>query len=143
MLVLDLVEKRLMTDQLVLTVGYDIDNLTNPEIAKAYRGAVTTDRYGRKMPKHAHGTVNLKGASSSSKVILEAVMDLFDRIVNPKLLVRRIYVTANHVADEKTVSMKMRHVKLNKRQNRNGWPENANCRRHHWPSRRNLAKMLF
>ena len=86
-------------------MGYDIDNLTNPEIAKAYRGAVTTDRYGRKMPKHAHGTVNLKGASSSSKVILEAVMDLFDRIVNPKLLVRRIYVTANHVADEKTVSM--------------------------------------
>ena len=77
MLVLDLVEKRLMTDQLVLTVGYDIDNLTNPEIAKAYRGAVTTDRYGRKMPKHAHGTVNLKGASSSSKVILEAVMDPF------------------------------------------------------------------
>ena len=63
-----------------LTVGYDIDNLTNPEIAKAYRGAVTIDRYGRKMPKHAHGTVNLKGASSSSKVILEAVMDLFDRI---------------------------------------------------------------
>ena len=114
---------------------------------------MTTDRYGRKMPKHAHGTVNLKGASSSSKVILEAVMDLFDRIVNPKLLVRRIYVTANHVADEKTVSMKTEFeqmnlfvdyaVKLNKRQNRNGWPENANCRRHHWPSRRNLAKMLF
>ena len=113
MLVLDLVEKRLMTDQLVLTVGYDIDNLTNPEIAKAYRGAVTTDRYGRKMPKHAHGTVNLKGASSSSKVILEAVMDLFDRIVNPKLLVRRIYVTANHVADEKTVSMKMEFEQMN------------------------------
>ena len=113
MLVLDLVEKRLMTDQLVLTVGYDIDNLTNPEIAKAYRGAVTTDRYGRKMPKHAHGTVNLKGASSSSKVILEAVMDLFDRIVNPKLLVRRIYVTANHVADEKTVSMKTEFEQMN------------------------------
>ena len=113
MLVLDLVEKRLMTDQLVLTVGYDIDNLTNPEIAKAYRGAVTIDRYGRKMPKHAHGTVNLKGASSSSKVILEAVMDLFDRIVNPKLLVRRIYVTANHVADEKTVSMKTEFEQMN------------------------------
>lgn len=113
MLVLDLVEKRLMTDQLVLTVGYDIDNLTNPEIARAYRGAVTTDRYGRKMPKHAHGTVNLKGASSSSKVILEAVMDLFDRIVNPKLLVRRIYITANHVADEKTVSMKTEFEQMN------------------------------
>ena len=113
MLVLDLVEKRLMTDQLVLTVGYDIDNLTNPEIARAYRGAVTTDRYGRKMPKHAHGTVNLKGASSSSKVILEAVMDLFARIVNPKLLVRRIYITANHVADEKTVSMKTEFEQMN------------------------------
>ena len=104
MLVLDLVEKRLMTDQLVLTVGYDIDNLTNPEIAKSYHGAVTTDHFGRKMPKHAHGTVNLKKASSSSKVIIDAVMDLFDRIVNSKLLVRRIYVTANHVVDEKMVS---------------------------------------
>ena len=112
-LALELVEKGLATDQLTLTVGYDIDNLTNPEIAKAYRGAVTTDRYGRKMPKHAHGTVNLKGASSSSKVILEAVMDLFDRIVNPKLLVRRIYVTANHVADEKTVSMKTEFEQMN------------------------------
>ena len=97
--------------ELVPPGGYwrDID----PEIAKAYRGAVTTDRYGRKMPKHAHGTVNLKGASSSSKVILEAVMDLFDRIVNPKLLVRRIYVTANHVADEKTVSMKTEFEQMN------------------------------
>ena len=104
MLVLDLVEKRLMTDQLVLTVGYDIDNLTNPEIARSYRGAVTTDHFGRKMPKHAHGTANLKSPSSSSKVIIDAVMDLFDRIVNPKLLVRRIYITANHVVDEKTVS---------------------------------------
>ena len=113
LLVLELVDKRLVTDQMVLTIGYDIDNLTNPEIARAYRGAVTTDRYGRKMPKHAHGTVNLKGASSSSKVILEAVMDLFDRIVNPKLLVRRIYITANHVADEKTVSMKTEFEQMN------------------------------
>jgi len=113
MLVLDLVEKRLMTDQLVLTVGYDIDNLTNPETAKAYRGVVTTDRYGRKIPKHAHGTVNLKGASSSSKVVTEAVMALFDRIVNPKLLVRRIYVTANHVVDEKTVSKEPEFEQLN------------------------------
>lgn len=100
MLVLDLVEKRLVTDQIVLTVGYDIDNLTNTEIAKSYRGAVTTDRYGRKIPKHAHGTANLKQASSSSKAIIDAVMTLFDQIVNPKLLVRRIYVTANHVLDE-------------------------------------------
>ena len=103
MLALDLVEKRLMTDQLVLTVGYDIDNLTNPEIARAYRGAVTTDHFGRKMPKQAHGTVNLERTSSSSKKIIEAVMGLFDEIVNKKLLVRRIYITANHVVDERTV----------------------------------------
>ena len=94
----------------VLQCPYDAEKA---KLAKAYRGAVTTDRYGRKMPKHAHGTVNLKGASSSSKVILEAVMDLFDRIVNPKLLVRRIYVTANHVADEKTVSMKTEFEQMN------------------------------
>ena len=112
MLVLDLVEKKLKTDQLVLTVGYDIDNLTIPEIAKSYRGAVTTDRYGRKMPKHAHGTVNLEGLSSSSKVIIEAVMTLFDEIVHHKLLVRRIYITANHVVDERTAAAEPEYEQL-------------------------------
>lgn len=97
LLVLDLVEKGLVTDQMVLTVGYDRENLSNPEIRKQYKGAVTTDRYGRKIPKHAHGTANLDRQTSSTMLIMNAVMDLFDRIVDQNLLVRRVNLTANHV----------------------------------------------
>ncbi|MDE7022248.1 MAG: DNA methylase [Lachnospiraceae bacterium] len=102
MLVLDLVEKRLVTDQLTLTIGYDIENLTRPEIIRKYKGEVTTDHYGRKVPKHAHGTANLGRQTSSTKLILDAVMALYDRIVDKNLLVRRIYISANHLVDEAT-----------------------------------------
>lgn len=101
LLVLDLVDKALVTDQMVLTVGYDIENLTDPKRRAQYHGEVTTDRYGRQVPKHAHGTANLGQQTSSTRLILEAVMDLYDRIVDPALLVRRVYVTANHVREEK------------------------------------------
>ncbi len=100
LLVLDLVEKKLVTDQIVLTIGYDIDNLTDEEIRSSYKGEVTTDHYGRKIPKHAHGTVNLKQQTSSTQLITEAVMELYDQIINPKLLIRRVTVVANHLADE-------------------------------------------
>ena len=100
LLVLDLVEKRLVTDQLVLTIGYDIENLSNPEIRKKYKGEITTDGYGRKVPKHAHGTANLKRQTSSTQLIIDAMMELYDRIVNPYLLVRRINITANRLVDE-------------------------------------------
>ena len=103
LLVLDLVDKGMMTDQIVLTIGYDIENLNNPEIRKTYRGAITTDHYGRQVPKHAHGTSNLMKHTASTKIILEAVMELYDRVTDKNLLIRRIYVTANHVIDEKTV----------------------------------------
>ncbi len=93
--VLDLVEKRLKTDQIVLTVGYDIENLTDPNIH--YTGPVVTDPYGRKIPKHAHGTVNLGSHSSSTRQIIEAVMSLYDRITDRRLLVRRITISVNHV----------------------------------------------
>ena len=96
-LVLDLVEKDLVTDQIVLTVGYDVDNLTDPNISGEYDGEITTDHYGRKVPKHAHGTANLGGYSSSTKQIIKAVSELYGRIINKKLLIRRINVTANHV----------------------------------------------
>lgn len=99
-LVLDLVEKHVVTDQIVLTIGYDVDNLTNREISKLYKGEVTTDRYGREVPKHAHGTINLKKRTSSTKQIMEATMELFDKIINPNLLVRRLNVTANHIVSE-------------------------------------------
>jgi len=112
LLVLDLVEKGLVTDQLVLTVGYDIENLTDPTKKKNYQGEVTTDHYGRSIPKHAHGTANLGRHTSSTKRILDAVMALFDRIVDENLLARRINVTANHVVDEAAVSKDVSHEQL-------------------------------
>ncbi len=103
LLVLDLVDKRLVTDQLVLTVGYDIENLTDSKIKTLYCGVVTTDHYGRAVPKSAHGTANLGRQTSSTKLILDAVTELFERIVDKNLLVRRINITVNHVVDEGTV----------------------------------------
>ena len=97
LLVLDLVAKNLVTDQIVLTVGYDIENLTNTNIN--YNGEVVSDAYGRKIPKHSHGTTNLIKKSSSTKIIVNAVMQLFDKIVNNKLLVRRISISANHLVN--------------------------------------------
>ena len=102
MLVLDLVEKHLVTDQLTLTIGYDIENLASPEAAGRYNGEITTDRYGRKVPKHAHGTSNLDEPSSSTRQIMDTVMELYDRIIDKNLLVRRITVSANRLTDEAT-----------------------------------------
>ena len=99
---LDLVSKRLVTDQLVLTVGYDIESLTNPDIRDNYHGDVTTDHYGRQVPKHAHGTANLDKFTSSTRQIMMAVASLYDRIVNPNLLIRRLTLTTNHVISEES-----------------------------------------
>ena len=96
-LALDLVEKNLVTKQLVLTVGYDRESLERPEIG--YTGEVTTDRYGRSVPKHAHGTENLERYTSSSKRLVDAATALYERVVSPRLLVRRMYLTATHVLD--------------------------------------------
>ena len=107
LLSLDLVKKNLVTNQIVLEIGYDIDNLTNPEIKGKYNGEVTTDRYGRKVPKHAHGTINIDHKTSSTKIIMEATVNLYERIINKDLLVRRLNITANNVtniADEKEKS---------------------------------------
>jgi DNA polymerase V len=112
LLVLDLVDKGLVTDQMVLTIGYDTENLTNPAIMKLYKGPVTTDRYGRKIPKHAHGSINLDRQTSSTQLIMDAVTELFDRIVDKNLLVRRINVVANHVVDESYVQKKEQFVQL-------------------------------
>ena len=106
LLVLDLVDKKLVTDQMVLTVGYDIESLTNPEIRRKYHGEVTTDRYGRHVPKHAHGTANLSCQTSSTKLIMKAVEELYDRIINPDLLVRRITVVASRVVPEREADQK-------------------------------------
>ena len=99
-LALDLVDKGLVTDQLVLTVGFDIENLTDPARRKRYQGPVVTDHYGRQVPKHGHGSENLGGHTSSGKQLLEATTALFDRIAPPELLVRKLSLSANHVIPE-------------------------------------------
>ncbi len=103
LLVLDLVEKGLVTDQMVVTVGYDIENLTDPERRRAYRGEIVTDGYGRQIPKHAHGSVNLPRPTSSTRQIIDAVMELYDRVTDPELLVRRLNIVACHVVPERSV----------------------------------------
>lgn len=103
LLVLDLVDKGLCTDQIVLTVGYDMESLKDPKIREAYCGAMTKDRYGRAVPKSAHGTANLERYSSSTKRIVQATVDLYERIVDKDLLIKRLYVTANHVVQETAI----------------------------------------
>ena len=112
LLVLDLVEKGLVTNQMVLTIGYDIENLTDPTRKNAYRGEVTTDPYGRKIPKHAHGTANLGRRTSSTRLITDAVMDLFDRIVDGNLLIRRINLVAANVLPEQAVQQELSFQQL-------------------------------
>lgn len=100
LLALDLVDKGKVTDQLMLSIGYDIENLKDPERLKAYQGPVTTDGYGRTVPKAVSGSTNLGRLTSSSKHLLEAMTALFDRIVDPGLLVRRVALSAGRVVDE-------------------------------------------
>ena len=111
LLTLDLVEKNLVTNQIVLTIGYDVENITSRNIS--YNGEVTTDRYGRKIPKHAHGTQNLSGFTASTYEIIDSTLNLYDCIMNPELLIRRITLTANHVKKEQDVVPKETYEQLN------------------------------
>ena len=112
LMVLDLVDKGLVTDQIVLTVGYDVENLTNAKRRNRYNGVVTTDRYGRKVPKHAHGTANLERQTSSTILITEAVLNLYDRIVDKNLLIRRINLSANKLTDENVANKAAEYEQL-------------------------------
>lgn len=108
LLSLDLVEKKLVTDQIVLTVGYDIDSLKG----NSYSGEIETDRYGRKIPKSAHSSRNLGRYTSSTKLIMQNAAELFDKIVDRKLLVRRMYIVANHVITEEQAIKDSEYVQL-------------------------------
>ncbi len=107
---LELVENRMVTDQIVLTVGYDVESLTNPEIRSRYDGRVKNDYYGRKVPVHSHGTINLEYPSSSGTILSEKIGRLYDRIVNPVLLVRRLTLVINHLQSEDEVRKKPRVI---------------------------------
>lgn len=97
---LDLVDKGLVTDQIVLTVGYDVENMTNPEIRAQYHGKVKLNHYGKQVPYHAHGTTNFHRYTSSSRIIIQKVTELYDRIVNPLLLIRRLTLSINRLQRE-------------------------------------------
>ena len=99
-LALDLVAQRLVTNQLTLTVGYDIENLRDSQRRKQYHGEVKTDRYGRQIPKHAHGTANLEEYTASTRRIIAAALELYDRIINRDLLARRLTISAGRVLPE-------------------------------------------
>ena len=103
LLALDLVERGLVTNQIVLEVGYDVDNLKNQAISSLYNGEIATDKYGRKVPKHAHGTINIDHQTASSKVLTGYIIKLYEQIVNKQLLVRRINITVNNVVNENMV----------------------------------------
>ena len=97
---LDMVDKNLVTNQIVLTIGYDVESLVNKEVREKYKGEISVNYYGKQVPKHAHGTANINKFTSSTKIITEAVLNLYSKIVNPDLLIRRINLTINHVVPE-------------------------------------------
>ena len=107
---LDLVCKRLVTDQLVLTVSYDTECLTRPDIRNQYQGEITVNYYGKLVPKHAHGSHSFGEPTSSSRLIMEAATSIFDRCVNPILLIRRLNLTTNHVTSEVTAQPPQKSV---------------------------------
>ena len=112
LMVLDLVDKGLVTNQIVLTIGYDIENITDKNRSQSYKGTVTTNYYGKKIPKPAHGTTNLPKQTSSTTLITNAVMELYDKIVNKKLLIRRINIVANKLVDEHSVKNANKYEQL-------------------------------
>lgn len=112
LMALDLVDKGLVTNQIVLTIGYDIENMTDKNRSQSYKGTVTTNYYGKKVPKPAHGTTNLSKQTSSTTLITNAVMALYDKIVNKKLLIRRINIVANKLVDEHSVKNANKYEQL-------------------------------
>lgn len=109
---LDLLDKRLVTDQVVLSIGYDVESLSVPTAKATYHGEMHTDRYGRQVPKHSQGTTNLGRQTSSGRIITDATISLYRRIVNPNLLVRRLTLTVNHVISEFMVGKKAIPIQL-------------------------------
>ena len=112
LMALDLVDKGLVTSQIVLTIGYDIENMTDKNRSQSYKGTVTTNYYGKKVLKPAHGTTNLPKQTSSTTLITNAVMELYDKIVNKKLLIRRINIVANKLVDERSVKNANKYEQL-------------------------------
>lgn len=107
-----LLEKHLVTDQIVINVGYDISNLTDSEVRHKYHGQITKDWYGREVPQVSHGSIRIDVPTSSSRKIADASSELFDKIANHDLLIRRVYITAGHVYSEKDVKEEFEQLEL-------------------------------
>lgn len=131
---LDLVEQHLATNQIVLTIGYDTANLDDPDISAKYHGKVTTDAYGRKIPYHGHGTVNIDSYTSSSRIIIDKVTELFDRIADPLLLVRRLTLSINRLIPESRIDNRERPLQLDL------FADNDELQRQHKTKAEELAK---
>ncbi len=140
LLVLDLVEKGLVTNQMVITIGYDTENLKGNS---GYKGEITIDRYGRKIPKHAHGTVNLERHTSSTKQIMESVLDLYDKIAKKSLLVRRVNITANNVLHESMIQEKPHYDQLDFFTDYNKVEKDIKKEKDNLKKERNLQKALI
>lgn len=110
---LDMVEKHFVTDMLVLTIEYDIENLKNAEYSKFYNGEIKEDRYGRRVPKPAHGTFRLENKTFSTRIISNGFVQLFDRIINKNLLVRKIYLTVGNLTDENELKKVEKYEQVN------------------------------
>ena len=126
---MDLVSKGFVTDQLVVTIGYDIENLTDPERRRKYHGEIVKDHYGRQIPKHAHGTINLERYTSSTKQIMDAAGELFDRITDKDLLIRRLNITATHVIDEASPHPQQREFSASRPPLLLNWPPDPKGKR--------------
>ena len=100
---LDLVAKHLVTNQLTITIGYDVENISNPELRAHYSGPIHIDHYGRPTPVHSHGTANLERYTSSTRIIVESAMELFEHIADRRLLIRRLNVSFHRLVREETV----------------------------------------
>lgn len=109
---LDLIDECLVTDQLVLTIGYDVESLKNPAIREKYDGTITTDHYGREVPGHSHGTINIEQPTSSGRILSEKIASLYDRIINPNLLVRRLTIATNRIVREESLRKKPKIIQL-------------------------------
>ena len=109
---LELLDKKLLTDQLVITVGYDVESLRNPDITARYHGRMTTDHYGRRVPAHSHGTINLDRPTCAADILISKTAELYDRIINRDLLVRRLTLTINRVMREENGHESPRAVQL-------------------------------
>ena len=109
LLVLDMVDKGVATNQLTLTLGYDAENLSG---GQKYSGETTVDYYGRAVPKHAHGTTNFKMHTSSTEEIMDGAIALFDRIINPALMVRRVNISVNNLISESRRNEEIKNEQL-------------------------------